>query len=308
MGKNSFAADIDEAIEGNVEEIEIDQEAILNSLVKQNGFKFYTSEVFYNFHPDAIRPKRFRIVDFVDEIVKTFDIALEHQEAFSKIRQEDDQNIPHLLFHEFENHGLVFRDGVFYREKKPIVRINTIVLQRERLIINVDGSEEPIEIIKNEVANLIEKYNFSKTSEYSFDSFADDFFETNSLYTNVVFDYINSETITEDIYSYGLALYLCTLSAISGIPLKKNIVAVGGFSLTGNIFAISNAVEKALIADNLGYEILLFPKANEIDFLNYYKQSKEALKLKDNLIFCDTLDDAILASFSIRPNYLFPFN
>ena len=171
MGKNSFAADIDEAIEGNVEEIEIDQEAILNSLVKQNGFKFYTSEVFYNFHPDAIRPKRFRIVDFVDEIVKTFDIALEHQEAFSKIRQEDDQNIPHLLFHEFENHGLVFRDGVFYREKKPIVRINTIVLQRERLIINVDGSEEPIEIIKNEVANLIEKYNFSKTSEYSFDSY-----------------------------------------------------------------------------------------------------------------------------------------
>lgn len=90
--------------------------------------------------------------------------------------------------------------------------------------------------------------------------------------------------------------------------MKKNIVAVGGFSLTGNIFAISNAVEKALIADNLGYEILLFPKANEIDFLNYYKQSKEALKLKDNLIFCDTLDDAILASFSIRPNYLFPFN
>ena len=163
MGKNSFAADIDEAIEGNVEEIEIDQEAILNSLVKQNGFKFYTSEVFYNFHPDAIRPKRFRIVDFVDEIVKTFDIA-----------QEDDQNIPQLLFHEFENHGLVFRDGVFYREKKPIepiVRINTIVLQRERLIINVDGSEEPIEIIKNEVANLIEKYNFSKPSEYSFDSY-----------------------------------------------------------------------------------------------------------------------------------------
>lgn len=76
-----------------------------------------------------------------------------------------------MLFHEFENHGLVFRDGVFYREKKPIVRINTIVLQRERLIINVDGSEEPIEIIKNEVANLIEKYNFSKTSEYSFDSY-----------------------------------------------------------------------------------------------------------------------------------------
>lgn len=76
-------------------------------------------------------------------------------------------------------------------------------------------------------------------------------------------------------------------------------MAVGGFSLTGNIFAISNAVEKALIADNLGYEILLFPKANEIDFLNYYKQSKEALKLKDNLIF------AILwMTLSLRP---FPF-
>lgn len=158
----------------------------------------------------------------------------------------------------------------------------------------------------NYLGQLVHTHIFEHRKKYKL--FADDFFETNSLYTNVVFDYINSETITEDIYSYGLALYLCTLSAISGIPLKKNIVAVGGFSLTGNIFAISNAVEKALIADNLGYEILLFPKANEIDFLNYYKQSKEALKLKDNLIFCDTLDDAILASFSIRPNYLFPFN
>lgn len=85
MGKNSFAADIDEAIEGNVEEIEIDQEAILNSLVKQNGFKFYTSEVFYNFHPDAIRPKRFRIVDFVDEIVKTFDIDVKQASVIASI-------------------------------------------------------------------------------------------------------------------------------------------------------------------------------------------------------------------------------
>lgn len=171
MGKDTFASGVDQVFQGNKKEIEIDQEAILNSLIKQNGFKFYTSEVFYNFHPDAIRPKRFRIVDFVDEIVKAFDIALEHQEAFSKMRQEDNQNIPQLLFHEFENHGLIFRDGVFYREKKPIVRINTIILQRERLIINVDGSEEPIEIIKNEVAKLIEKYNFTKTSEYSFDSY-----------------------------------------------------------------------------------------------------------------------------------------
>ena len=171
MGKDTFASGVDQVFQGNKKEIEIDQEAILNSLIKQNGFKFYTSEVFYKFHPDAIRPKRCRIVDFVDEIVKAFDIALEHQEAFSKMRQEDNQNIPQLLFHEFENHGLIFRDGVFYREKKPIVRINTIILQRERLIINVDGSEEPIEIIKNEVAKLIEKYNFTKTSEYSFDSY-----------------------------------------------------------------------------------------------------------------------------------------
>ena len=47
---------------------------------------------------------------------------------------------------------------------------------------------------------------------------------------------------------------------------------------------------------------------NMSEILDEEHYGKEALKLKDNLIFCDTLDDAILASFSIHPNYLFPFN
>ncbi|MAJ22328.1 MAG: endopeptidase La [Candidatus Pelagibacter sp. TMED64] len=80
--------------------------------------------------------------------------------------------------------------------------------------------------------------------------------------------------------SAGIAMVTSIVSAITGIPVKKDIAMTGEVTLTGNVLPIGGLKEKLLAAHRAGIKHVLIPEENKKDLVEVPKKVSEDIQIK----------------------------
>jgi ATP-dependent Lon protease len=87
----------------------------------------------------------------------------------------------------------------------------------------------------------------------------------------------------------ALALY----SLVHKLPVKKGFAMTGELTLTGKVLPIGGVREKVIAAKRVGIRELIFPKDNEMDFLELPDYIKEGIEVH----FVDYFKDILKIAF-----------
>ncbi len=89
--------------------------------------------------------------------------------------------------------------------------------------------------------------------------------------------------------SAGVALTTALVSAITGIPVHKDVAMTGEITLRGNILPVGGLPEKTVAAQRLGIRKVLLPKANEKDLPELPESVRKGLEL----VFVEHIDELL---------------
>ena len=79
--------------------------------------------------------------------------------------------------------------------------------------------------------------------------------------------------------SAGIGMVTSIVSAITGIPVKKDVAMTGEVTLTGQVLPIGGLKEKLLAAHRAGIKHVLIPKDNKKDLTEIPKKVSEDIKI-----------------------------
>ncbi len=100
--------------------------------------------------------------------------------------------------------------------------------------------------------------------------------------------------IPKDGPSAGVTMVCAIVSALSGIPVKKNVAMTGEITLRGKVLPIGGLKEKTLAAYRAGIETVLIPEANMRDLDEVDTEAREHLRF----IPCKTASDVLMAALA----------
>lgn len=108
--------------------------------------------------------------------------------------------------------------------------------------------------------------------------------------------------VPKDGPSAGIALTTSIVSAITLIPVKRQVAMTGEISLRGKVMAIGGLKEKVLAAHRGGIKTIICPKENEKDLKDIPKEVLRELKV----ILVDHVDQVLINALDIKnPKELF---
>ncbi len=97
--------------------------------------------------------------------------------------------------------------------------------------------------------------------------------------------------------SAGIAMVTSIVSALTGIPIRKDVAMTGEVTLRGRVLPIGGLKEKLLAAHRGGIKTVIIPKDNESDL----QKIPEAIFVDMALIKAETVDDVLAVSFEKDP-------
>ena len=138
--------------------------------------------------------------------------------------------------------------------------------------------------VMKESAHIAVSYVRSVAAELGI---APDFYKTKDLHIHVP-----EGAVPKDGPSAGVTLVTAIASALSGLPVRRDVAMTGEVTLHGRVLPIGGLKEKTLAAYAAGVSTVLLPKENEVDLDEVDAQAKEGL----SFLFCDDVRDVLRAA------------
>lgn len=141
--------------------------------------------------------------------------------------------------------------------------------------------------VMKESAKLAVSYVRSLSGgEYSFEK---DFYKTKDIHIHCP-----EGAVPKDGPSAGVTMTTALVSALTGIPVKRDIAMTGEITLRGNVLPIGGLKEKTMAAYSAGVKTVFIPADNMRDLDDIAPEVKEALDFVPCKKISDVLDGALL--------------
>lgn len=106
---------------------------------------------------------------------------------------------------------------------------------------------------------------------------------------NDIHIHVPEGAVPKDGPSAGVTLATSVISALTGIPVKRNVAMTGEITLRGKVLPIGGLKEKSMAAYITGIHDVIIPRENEPDL----SEIDEAVKSKINFILADDINTVI---------------
>src|SRR5258705_12079266 len=120
-------------------------------------------------------------------------------------------------------------------------------------------------------------------------------FEKNTLHIHVP-----AGGIPKDGPSAGITMALAIVSALTGIPVRKDVAMTGEITLRGRVLPIGGLKSKILAAHLSGAKTVILPRQNEKDIRDIPDEIRKQIKL----ILVDSMDQVLEAALRRKPKAL----
>jgi ATP-dependent Lon protease len=108
--------------------------------------------------------------------------------------------------------------------------------------------------------------------------------------------------IPKDGPSAGITMATAIVSAMTGIPVRKDVAMTGEITLRGRVLPIGGLKSKILAAHLAGAKIVILPRKNEKDLRDIPDEIRKSIKL----VLVDTMDQVLEAALRRKPKALAP--
>ncbi len=143
--------------------------------------------------------------------------------------------------------------------------------------------------VMKESAQLAVSYVRSIAKEYGIDT---DFYKTKDIHIH-----FPEGAVPKDGPSAGVTIVTALISALTGIPVKRDVAMTGELSLRGRVLAIGGLKEKTMAAYSCGIQTVLIPADNAKDLEKIDKEARAHLQI----IPCESVAD-VLKHALVRQN------
>jgi ATP-dependent Lon protease len=135
--------------------------------------------------------------------------------------------------------------------------------------------------VMKESAEAALTYVRSRTSELNL---KDDFYRKIDLHVHVP-----EGATPKDGPSAGVSITTAMVSALTGIPVKRDVAMTGEITLRGRVMAVGGLNEKSVAALRAGVTTVIWPKQNEKDLDDLPKEVREGLDIR----LVESMDDVL---------------
>ena len=122
-------------------------------------------------------------------------------------------------------------------------------------------------------------------------------FEKNTLHIHVP-----AGAIPKDGPSAGITMVTAMVSALTGIPVRKDVAMTGEITLRGRVLPIGGLKSKILAAHLSGAGMVILPRKNEKDLRDIPDEIRKQIKL----VLVDSMDQVLEAALRRKPRPLHP--
>ena len=143
--------------------------------------------------------------------------------------------------------------------------------------------------VMKESAKAAVSYVRANADKYLIDS---EFYKNKDIHIHAT-----ENAVPKDGPSAGVTITTALISALTGIPIRRDIAMTGEVTIKGRVLAIGGLKEKTMAAYRAGVKTVFIPKANEADLAELDKTVLENVKF----VTADKVDDIIEGSLIKMP-------